>query len=175
MKARFTQSFKIQAVEKALERANDVSLKDIADDLMIGQSTLGKWIGLAQKQKLEPAQNTEVTDMTKAKRPQDWSAKARLDMVISCASLDEEQISELCRQQGLFPHHIKQWKQDFIDGSTVTTTASIRSDNKTLRQDNKALKKEVNRKDKALAETAALLVLQKKVNAIWGNDEDDLQ
>jgi transposase len=80
-----------------------------------------------------------------------------------------------CREQGLFPHHIKQWKQDFIDGSTVTTTASIRSDNKTLRQDNKALKKEVNRKDKALAETAALLVLQKKVNAIWGNDEDDLQ
>ena len=31
MKARFTQSFKIQAVEKALERANDISLKDIAD------------------------------------------------------------------------------------------------------------------------------------------------
>ena len=175
MKARFTQSFKIQAVEKALERANDVSLKDIADDLRIGQSTLGKWIGLAQKQKLEPAQNTEVTDMTKAKRPQDWSAEARLDMVISCASLDEEQISELCRKQGLFPHHIKQWKQDFIAGSTVTTTASIRSDNKTLRQDNKALKKEINRKDKALAETAALLVLQKKVNAIWGNDEDNLQ
>jgi transposase-like protein len=126
MKARFTQSFKIQAVEKALERANDVSLKDIADDLRIGQSTLGKWIGLAQKQKLEPAQNTEVTPMTKAKRPQDWSAEARLDMVISCASLDEEQISELCRKQGLFPHHIKQWKQDFVNGSTVTTTASIR-------------------------------------------------
>jgi len=37
------------------------------------------------------------------------------------------------------------------------------------------LKKEVNRKDKALADTAALLVLQKKVNAIWGNDEDNLQ
>ena len=85
MKARFTQSFKIQAVKKALERANDVSLKDIADDLRIGQSTLGKWIGLAQKQKIEPAQNTEVTPMIKAERPQDWSAKARLDMVISCA------------------------------------------------------------------------------------------
>ncbi|HIG64928.1 MAG TPA: IS3 family transposase, partial [Methyloprofundus sp.] len=43
MRARFTQSFKIQAVEKALERACDVSLKEIADDLGIGQSTLGKW------------------------------------------------------------------------------------------------------------------------------------
>lgn len=46
---------------------------------------------------------------------------------------------------------------------------------KTLRNENKALKKELNRKDKALAETAALLVLQKKVNEIWGSDEDDSQ
>jgi hypothetical protein len=46
---------------------------------------------------------------------------------------------------------------------------------KRLRHENKALKKELNRKDKALAETAALLVLQKKVHAIWGNDEDNSQ
>ncbi|SMN02003.1 Mobile element protein [uncultured Candidatus Thioglobus sp.] len=77
MRARFTQSFKIQAVEKALSRTNDKSLKEVADDLGIGQSTLGKWIGLAQKQKLEPSQNTEVTHMTKAKRPQDWNVKDR--------------------------------------------------------------------------------------------------
>jgi transposase len=148
MRARFIQSFKIQAVEKALKRANDVSFKDISDDLRIGQSTLGKWIRFGQKQKLEPVQNTAVTHMIKAKRSQDWSAKARLDMVISCVSLDEEQISKLCREQELFPHHIKQWKQDFIDGSTATTTASIRSDNKTLRQDNKALKKKLTVKIK---------------------------
>ena len=80
MRARFTQSFKIQAVEKALERASDVSLKEIANDLGMGQSTLGKWIGLAQKQKLEPTQNTEVTPMTKAKRPQDWNAEDRLNI-----------------------------------------------------------------------------------------------
>ena len=43
---------------------------------------------------------------------------------------------------------------------------------KILKNENKALKKELNRKDKALAETAALLVLQKKVHEIWGNDED---
>jgi len=175
MRARFTQSFKIQAVEKALERARDVSLKEIADDLGIGQSTLGKWIGLAQKQQLEPTQNTEVTAMTKSKRPQDWNAEDRLNMVIGCATLDEEKINELCREKGVFPHHIKQWKQDFIDRSAITEKANIRLDNKALRKDNKALQKEINRKDKALAETAAIIVLQKKVNAIWGNDEDNLQ
>ncbi len=49
------------------------------------------------------------------------------------------------------------------------------SETKALRQENKALKKELNRKDKALAETAALLVLQKKVHAIWGTNADSSQ
>ena len=175
MRARFTQSFKIQAVEKVLERANGVTVKDIADVLGVGHSTLGKWIALARKQKLESMQDNKVPRMTKEKRPQDWSAEENLNMVISCASLAEEKVSELCREQGVFPHHIKHWKQDFVKGPSANTTVHTRSDNKTLRQENKALKKELNRKDKALAETAALLVLQKKVNAIWGNDEGDSQ
>jgi len=171
MRARFTQSFKIQAVEKALSRSDGVTVKDIADVLGVGHSTLGKWIALARQQKLEPMQDKEVPRMKFDKRPQDWSAEEKLNMVITCASLDENKVSKLCRERGIFSHHIKQWKQDFVNGQPAGTAVSTRSDNKTLRQENKALKKELNRKDKALAETAALLVLQKKVNAIWGNDE----
>lgn len=175
MRTRFTQSFKIQAVEKVLERANDVTIKDIADNLGVGYSTLGKWIVLAQKQQLEPLQDNKVHRMTKEKRPQDWSAEEKLNMVIACASLDEEKISELCRVQGIFPHHIKQWKQDFISRQITSAKESSTADYKTLRKENTVLKKELNRKDKALAETAALLVLQKKVKAIWGSDEDNSQ
>jgi len=80
MRARFTQSFKIQAVEKALERANDVSVQSIADDLGVGHSTLSKWITLARKQKLEPQQDSEAPRMTKEKRPQDWSAEEKLNI-----------------------------------------------------------------------------------------------
>ncbi len=175
MRTRFTQSFKIQAVEKALERANDVTLKNIADDLGVGYSTLSKWITLARQQKLEPMQDTETPRMTVDKRPQDWSAEEKLEMVIACAALDEEKINELCRERGIFSHHINQWKQDFVSRPSASTTVSTRSDIKTLRQENKALQKELNRKDKALAETAALLVLQKKVNEIWGTDEGNSQ
>jgi len=173
MRARFTQSFKIQAVEKALERANDISVQNIADNLGVGHSTLSKWIALARKQKLEP--DNEAPRMTKERRPQDWSAEEKLNMVIVCASLDEEKVSELCREQGVFPHHIKQWKQAFVSGQSVSPKVNLRTDNKNLRQQNKALQKELNRKDKALAETAALLVLQKKVNEIWGNDAGNSQ
>ncbi len=175
MRTRFTQSFKIQAVEKVLERADDITVKDMANVLGVGHSTLAKWIALAKKQKLEPMHTNEVAHMKKEKRPQDWSAEEKLNMVMVCASLDDEKVSELCREQGVFPQHIKQWKQEFVGGQSAHTTVSTRSDNKRLRQENKALKKELNRKDKALAETAALLVLQKKVNEIWGNDEDNSQ
>jgi hypothetical protein len=53
--------------------------------------------------------------------------------------------------------------------------AKAQSEVKTLKNKNQTLKKELNRKEKALAEAAALLVLQKKVSAIWGNDEDNLR
>ncbi len=147
----------------------------MADDLGVGHSTLSKWIALARHQKLEPMQDNEDLRMTKEKRPQDWSAEEKLNMVITCAFLDEEKVSELCRERGIFLHHIKQWEQDFVSSQSASTRVSTRSDNKTLRQENKALKKELNRKNKALAETAALLVLQKKVNEIWGSDEGNSQ
>jgi hypothetical protein len=44
-----------------------------------------------------------------------------------------------------------------------------RSDSKKI----KSLEKELNRKDKALAETEALLVLREKYNALWDNSEED--
>ena len=178
MRARFTQSFKIQAVEKALNRGEGVTVQDIADALDVGHSTLGKWIAKARNNEFESIHDYETSSlshMTKEKRPHDWSLEEKLNMVIACASLDEEKVSELCREQGLYPHHINQWKQDFVNGRTTNTKAKAQSESKNIRQENKALKKELNRKDKALAETAALLVLQKKVNAIWGNDEDNSQ
>ena len=79
-------------------------------------------------------------------------------MVIECGSLDESAMNQLCRERGLYAHHVTQWKQDFISG----VMANERSDAKNLKGEVRELKKELNRKDRALAETAALLVLQKK-------------
>lgn len=176
MRSRFTQSFKIQAVEKALIRTEGTSLLEIADSLGVGYSTLQKWIAKSRNHEFESVVDSELlspTTMTKEKRPRDWSLEERLNMVIACGSLDEEAISELCRAQGLYPHHVKQWEQDFVSGTTANTKAKNQSETKSLKNEIRELKKELNRKDKALAETAALLVLQKKVNAIWGNGEDN--
>ncbi len=170
MNQKFTQSFKIQAVEKTLSRAEGISVLEIAESLGVGYSTLQKWIVKSKNHEFEPSQA-----MTQEKRPQDWNKEERLNMIIECGSLSEKAINERCRAQGLYPYHIKQWKEEFSNGLGMNTDIKKQTETKKLRHEIKALKKDLNRKNKALAETAALLVLQKKVNAIWGNDEDNSQ
>jgi len=174
-KRRFSKSFKVQSVEKALSRNDETTLSDIARSLVVGCSTLSKWIVKARNQEFETTSANEINGMTQDKRPQDWTLEERLNVVVACSALDDAALSAYCRGQGLYPHHVQQWKVDFVSGHPPHTKTASPSEIKTLKNENKALKKELHRKDKALAETAALLVLQKKVHEIWGNSEDNLQ
>ena len=104
MSTRHTQSFKMQAVEKALSRAAGITLKEIVDELGIGSSTLGKWIRDARNNELESTAGGNIlmsSDRIREKRPQDWSLEERLEIVMACASLGEEETSEYLRQEGL--------------------------------------------------------------------------
>jgi transposase-like protein len=166
--ARFTQKFKVKSVEKALSRHPDQTIGNIAENLGVGYSTLQKWIRLAKDSKLEkPNEN-----MSKERSPQDWNKAQRLDAILHCHSIGDEQISTYCRKNGIYPHHIIQWKVDFLSDNKNSETSS-KQVQKNLKQENKRLQKELNRKEKALAETAALLVLSKKCQAIWGEKEVD--
>lgn len=173
MSVRFTEAFKIQAIEKALNRPTDCNLKHLADSLGVGLSTLNKWIRKAKNNELEMATDTELKAMTYEKRPKDWSLDERLNMIMECANKEPSAINQLCRSRGIYPHHIEQWKAEFINGTASPTVDNNHKESKALKVEIKSLKKELNRKDRALAETAALLVLQKKVNAIWGTNEDN--
>lgn len=111
--------------------------------------------------------------MSGEKRPRDWSQPDKMAMIIRCGALNEEQVNGLCREQGIYPHHIKQWEADFLASSNLKGSTPTATETKKLRLENKQLKRELTRKEKALAEAAALLILQKKVNALWGSDEED--
>lgn len=175
MSQNYSQEFKIQAVEKTLLKADNVTIKEVADSLGVNISSLNRWRLEAKQQKLNTTSTNEKILLTQEKRPQDWTSEERFNMVLSCNSLDGEALSEYCREHGIYPHHITQWKLDFVSGNTQPNKPISRAEIKNLKHENKVLKKELNRKDKALAETAALLVLQKKVHEIWGNDEDSSQ
>ena len=173
MRANYSRTFKIKAVKKALNRHDGTTIKEVARTLGVGHSTLNKWIIKSRNLDFESASVSEIISMKQDKRPQDWSLEDRFNAVAACHSLNELQKNEYCRQQGIYPHHVEQWKQDFIQGSSCPEKPVTRAEVKDLKNKNKQLQKELNRKDKALAETASLLVLQKKVNEIWGCEEDN--
>jgi transposase-like protein len=175
MQKTFSYAFKKQAVEKALNRSVDTGVSDVAKSLGIGYSTLKAWTSQFRHQTLATDQQSAagLNQMKNEKRPQDWGQEEKLEMVIACGTLDESRISALCREKGIYPHHVEQWKKAFMQEQTLSEKSHLVNETKQLKQENKELKKELRRKEKALAEAAALLVLQKKVNAIWGNNEDD--
>ena len=102
---------------------------------------------------------------------QRWTPAARLEAMITTAAMDEAARSAWCRGQGLFPAALEGWKRDAIAGLGEPRAASAveaRQDRRRVKE----LERELHRKDKALAETAALLVLRKKLAAVFHDGED---
>ena len=97
---------------------------------------------------------------------------ARLEAVITTAAMDEAARSAWCREQGLFPAELEAWKRDAVAGlgePRATSAVEARQDRRRVKE----LERELHRKDKALAETAALLVLAKKLGAVFRDGEDE--
>jgi transposase len=92
---------------------------------------------------------------------------------MTTGAMSDEEKGCWCRQRGIFMHHLEQWKKDVINGGNMKVSTSVYSEIRDLKKENAVLKKELQRKEKALAETAALLVLKKKADCIWGELKDD--
>jgi len=100
-----------------------------------------------------------------------WTAAARLEAVIITASMDEATRSAWCRERGVYSTELEIWKQDALGGlgePRVADGVAEKQDRRRIKE----LERELHRKDKALAETAALLVLSKKLSAIFHEGED---
>lgn len=172
----YSDMFKNSMIQK-MTGPDAISATALSRQVDVPQATLSKWLRLAGAGPSYVFPNnaheyTKMTKVTESKRPNDWSAEDKLKVVMEASSLDDEQLGAFLRSKGLHQTHLNQWRSQMLDGlesgSTKKKTRPKNVDAKRIR----ALEKEIIRKDKALAETAALLVLKKKVQEIWG-DEDD--
>lgn len=110
--------------------------------------------------------------MPKKPGPADqWDGKAKLATVIHTAVMNEVERSAYCRKHGLYVEQLDAWKSAFE--ALDTTPLASRAELTRERQKSRQLARELQRKEKALAEAAALLTLSKKARAIWGTDADD--
>lgn len=94
--------------------------------------------------------------------------------MLETAALNEADLAEYCRKRGLYPAQIAAWRfaceqaNDWDRASTARLGQATKEEKKRV----KDLERELARKDRALAEAAALLILGKKASAIWGGEED---
>ncbi len=172
----YSDMFKNAMIQK-LSGPDAISASALSKQVDVPQSTLSKWLRMAGVGPSYGFPNNahEYTKMAKIKnpkRPNDWSAEDKLKVVVEAASLDDEQLGAFLRKKGLHQAHLDQWRSQMLDGLQNGFSKKKAKQKNDAAKRIRALEKEVNRKDKALAETAALLVLKKKVQEIWG-DEDD--
>jgi transposase-like protein len=109
------------------------------------------------------------------KNAEDWSSEDKFAVVLETAALNETDLAEYCRRKGLFVEQIAAWRQvcQQANARSVESGREHATQGKSDRLRIKQLEKELHRKEKALAEAAALLLLRKKLQAIWGDQADD--
>lgn len=147
-----------------------VSATALAREVGIPQTTLSRWLQgtgtVAGLPLAASAQGSE--DIMTSRRPRDWPAEEKLKAVIEAQSLCAEELGAFLRRKGLHEAQLQEWRAIILAGlrgQPVRPSANGSAAGRRIRE----LERELDRKDKALAETAALLVLQKKAHAIWGD------
>lgn len=154
------------AVLKRMLSPTNMAIRQLSQEEGISEGTLYKWRGEARgKGQLSPDANAG---------PEGWSSRDKFAAVLETAALNEADLAEYCRKRGLYPTQIAEWRtaceqaNDWDRASTARLGQATKEEKKRV----KDLERELARKEKALAETAALLVLRKKASAIWGDGED---
>jgi hypothetical protein len=143
---------------------NNVNVLDLSRNTGIPESTLYTW---RSKNKHLNAIDQNETDEFKKN-----TGEEKLTIVIETSSMSESELSEYCRRKGLYPNQIKVWRETCVEANELRKSSTDRKKIKKQATEIKQLEKELRRKEKALAEAAALLILKKKAQEIWGDPEE---
>ena len=137
---------------------NNANVADLAKETGVPRDTLYGW--------LKRSRNQQGVAPYSCKPSDHYSADDKLAVIIETASLNETELGEFCRRKGIYPVQIANWKDSMVQGLTSVPSKADREQNQKQVRTIHQLDKDLARKDKALAEVVALLVLQKKFQAL---------
>jgi len=152
---------------KRLYPPESMTITRLAKETGVGKSTLSTWRSKAIQAGEDKSRNI--------KAEKSLSAREKFLIVMETYSMPEIKLSEYCRAKGLYVEHVKKWRETCIaaNGQEHEISKDLRVELQGDKKKIKILEKELNRKEKALAEAAALLVLRKKLGAIFGDTEEE--
>jgi transposase-like protein len=155
-----------------------VAATELSRETGIPQPTLSRWLRGAASLRLVTSKQddtSEVEATSEPKRPQDWTPMERLQFLVEAEGLGDQALGELLRQRGVHREQLDAWRTAVTEAFAPSAASRRSHEGKRIKQ----LEREIARKDRALAETAALLVLQKKVQLLFpdgvyaGDDTDE--
>lgn len=166
---KYSDQFKQQMVRK-LCGPDAATATALSGQTGVSQQTLSRWLRDAKIEAMSDSKK-EKSPRPSTRRPQDWTAEERFKAVTTVASMSDDELGTYLRSSGLKSTDLENWKRSMIAavGPQKPTKRSDAKEKKRIRE----LEKELRRKDSALAEASALLVLKKKAQAIWGDLDDN--
>lgn len=164
--ASYSNEFKEKILTRMLPPNNE-SIAKISEETKISVATLNKW-----RKKVRESGRPAPTSSKDSER---WSSQDKFLIVIETSSMNETELSKYCREKGLFVEQVKEWKNVCMqaNGGIAEEASRLNKELKVKDKEIKSLEKEINRKDKALAETTAILVLRKKLNTLLGTEDEE--
>jgi transposase len=160
---KYSEGFKQSAVQKLLTRGNR-KVTDVIQDLGISLPTIYQW-----RDNL-----ANVRDMKKSTSPKDRSLSEKNRLIFEYDSLPVEKRGEFIRKNGIHEENLADWRKQIETAlKPVKKSSQERKELRTEKEKVKKLERELHRKDKALAEVSALLILKKKADLLWGSEEEE--
>lgn len=153
---KYSYEFKENVVKKAISNGN---IREVAEETGVTAWSIYQWI------KQFKSGNIKADETG----PKGYSLNKKQMLLLESQSIPEEDQGEWLRKNGLHSDHLNKWKDEIFDMMNKKNEDKIKI--RRLKQKNKELEKEINRKDKALAEVTALLILKKKLISLWGDEE----
>jgi transposase len=167
----YSAQFRNEMIQK-LTSPRGPSVEELSDKVGTHKSTLSRWLREATTMRhvTQDDDDERPASARADRRPQDWTPEERLRVVQAATGLEGSALGAFLRQEGLHEEDLAHWRLQVERGalSALSGTKQRSTEQKRIRK----LESELRRKEKALAEAAALLVLSKKARALWGEDED---
>lgn len=160
----YSEEFRASVAARLLP-PNNARIADIVKETGVPKDTLYDWRARYR--------NKQGLSSSSCKSSNQYSADDKLAVIIETAVLNETELSEYCRCKGLYPVQIKSWKSSMLQGLMSEPSKIDREHSQIQVKTIQRLEKDLARKEKALAEVAALLVLQKKFQSLMEASEAD--
>ena len=158
---RYTEGFKKSIIRKIMVPGGP-TVNEISQETGIAPQTIYNWM-----QKLKDSIHMKEQERT----PEDWTLPEKNAALLEAATLSPEEEGEWLRKNGLHSGHLSLWKTEIQEALTGISRGISVKEKQQFKKQIKDLEKEIRRKDKALAEMSALIVLKKKLETLL-SDED---